>query len=444
MENPRTEVETLKEILKHIRDPEALDRHPWTESLVVQAAFAQDGRDLSPGQRLVAAIGELFTQMRPATPPKRGVRLDTRWGRFGLLAAQYFAPYAFGTRQPETLYDAWGYIDPAILWYVYGRPARELSPAEVERYRFVSDERGVAPYSTISDWHRKGIERLAAAFYAREKQLSRSLVSSPKRVRQPVPAWVRMVRTVLLSAVLLLLVLGGLKGWRLYQSTRRVMGDVSALRAAVPSLAHLDQAGNLGGQIASTRQDLADLRKEAAPVLWVTSSLGWVPTYGGDLASAGALLDMAERLTAAADEAYQASGPLLDYYQSHQAALSFRGLSDLLAQQQPHFVAAREALREYQVARNSIDASRLSPGLQGMLAQVTATRGSWTTGSRPPSCCPGSWERALTGRAPMCCCSRTKTSCARPAGSSPRWAIWCSPTASLSLTASRIPRRWTT
>ena len=35
----QSSLETLKEILRHIRTPEELDHHPWTESLFVREAL---------------------------------------------------------------------------------------------------------------------------------------------------------------------------------------------------------------------------------------------------------------------------------------------------------------------------------------------------------------------------------------------------------------------
>jgi hypothetical protein len=34
--------ETLKQILRHVRDPERLDDHPWTQSLIVQESAVEN------------------------------------------------------------------------------------------------------------------------------------------------------------------------------------------------------------------------------------------------------------------------------------------------------------------------------------------------------------------------------------------------------------------
>ena len=172
MQNTQAVAKTLKEILDNIRAPEELDAHPWTKSLIVREAADQASGfvGLSPGQQLVLTIGKLFASMRPSRPPRRGLRLDTRWGEFGLLAAQYFAPLTFGLPYPDTLRESWDRIDEALLRYAYEGASGELSAEQIARYKLVGDELGAA--STISDWHRKGIDRLAELILAREQYLA--------------------------------------------------------------------------------------------------------------------------------------------------------------------------------------------------------------------------------------------------------------------------------
>ena len=109
--------ENLKTILKNIRTPQLLDDHPWTHALIVRQSQVSGPQPLgaSPGQQLVAAMAELFSSMQPPAPPRRGKRLDSRWGEFGLLAALYFTPFNHGTPYPSTFMEAWERIDPAIL-----------------------------------------------------------------------------------------------------------------------------------------------------------------------------------------------------------------------------------------------------------------------------------------------------------------------------------------
>ena len=158
-------LETLKYILENSLQSHKLDSHPWAASLIVLESSANEVQENNSGQQLVNALGKLFTTMMPSTPPKHGKRLDTRWGEFGILAAQYFAPLQFGMPLPASLRDAWGRIDQSILWFVYGKADDSLTTVEKDTYKLVGDELDIASNSTLSDWHRKGLQRLTAVSY---------------------------------------------------------------------------------------------------------------------------------------------------------------------------------------------------------------------------------------------------------------------------------------
>ena len=166
--------EQLKEILEQVRTPERLDGHPWTQSLLVRDAIEREHSlaDKPPGMQLLLVFGEIFREMIPATPPTKGRRLDTRWGRFGILAANYFAPLLYGRAYPGSLREAWRRIDQAILLFVYGEKQEDLEPGQVDIYQLVSEEPDMAANSTISDWHRGGLEGLTELFINRERHLS--------------------------------------------------------------------------------------------------------------------------------------------------------------------------------------------------------------------------------------------------------------------------------
>ena len=170
------QLDLLKQILKNLRFPDRLNAHPWVNSLTVRETVAQDASltGKNPGAQLVLTLGKLFRQMLPATPPQDGKRLDTRWGRFGILAANYFAPLLFGRMYPRTLREAWRRIDQAILLFVYDAPADQVKPEQVQAYRLVGDEPDLAANSTISDWHRMGLQDLTELFLNHEKHLSDS------------------------------------------------------------------------------------------------------------------------------------------------------------------------------------------------------------------------------------------------------------------------------
>ncbi len=113
-------VEDLKSILEQVHDPASLNAHPWAKSAVVADILdaRPELRQLPAGRRLLFALATLFADMMPSVPPRQGLRLDTQWGEFGLLAARYFAPIQYGATLPISLRDAWGRIDQAILLFV--------------------------------------------------------------------------------------------------------------------------------------------------------------------------------------------------------------------------------------------------------------------------------------------------------------------------------------
>ena len=174
MKPPKSISLELKRILEAAGNPDRLNDHPWTRSLTVQHLVASQPalQRRSPGYQLLAALSRLLSETMPGTPPRKCKRLETRWGQFGILTALYFAPFEFSAVSPASLADAWGRIDQALPLYVFGRRGEDLPEADSTRYRLIPDELDAAPTSTLSDWHIKGLERLAELFLSREAHLS--------------------------------------------------------------------------------------------------------------------------------------------------------------------------------------------------------------------------------------------------------------------------------
>lgn len=367
-------VEELKYILENSLDPECLNAHPWISSPIVQE---MDGNH-PPGQRLVLAVSQLFAQMMPSTPVKRGKRLDSRWAEFGILAARYFAPLRFGTPASASLRDAWGRIDQSILYFVYGKPREALSREEIEAYRLVGAEPEVASVSTLSDWHRKGLQHLLEVIRARETYLTKSLsnaqpspavADSQKRSRKSVSkAW----RFSILFILLLLLgglAIAGLKARRVYQLALVVRQDAENLRTLITKdTPRLERMREAGPALAGLRQDFDALHAEVKPYLWLGKWLGWVPTYGGDLAAAQDLLTLADELLASADASYEAVLPLME--KNDHAPLDLPRLTEELLRAQPHFSRAQQALGRARAARSRLLPETLTPELRELLDDI--------------------------------------------------------------------------
>jgi len=383
-----SQVSELKRILEHISAPDRLDDHPWARSLVVQQGVEEDAslREKSPGYRLVKSLSGLFRKMMPSMPPKRGKRLDTRWCQFGMLAAEYFAPFEYGTAYPSSLRDAWGRMDTAIAWFVFGKAAFEsISDTELNRYRLFDDEEEPAPTSTLSDWHTKGIERLAEFFLDAEQYLSHqlalpSIVVEPSKVSPQREStgetseragglrsrilnspYLRYARPALIVLALAFIAALGIKSWWIYQGARTVQADMDEIQALAAGQLSMDKIGEVGPLLSKTRQDVARLKAEVGPFLWLGKGFGWVPVYGGDLASAQEIMTMADGLTAAADEAFQGATPLISALLAEGGQLDLTGVTQMLVEAQPAFIHAKNEMDQAMAARSRIDATHLDP-----------------------------------------------------------------------------------
>ncbi len=344
----------------------------------------------SPGVQLGLALTDLFRQTMPPTPPHQdGKRLDTRWGRFGLLAASYFAPLLYGRPYPRSMRKSWRRIDPAILLFVYGKPADELRPEQIKPYELVGNELDMPADSTISDWHRVGIDELAAAFLNREQHLSLSMgrpsavleadggvpegASALKQGTGATAGAVGVIwhwgRFLLLAAVLLAAVFAGVKGYRLYQTVQAVRQDVTDLSKLDPASLQLDSVKQIGSLLARTERDVQSLKAQAAPWLPVAGGLGWVPVYGGDLTAAGDVLEVGSAVTEAADQTYQTMLPIVDALQQKQD-LGGAALTQMFIDTRPSLLKAQALLEQATAARQRIDVERLSPGVRDLVGRV--------------------------------------------------------------------------
>lgn len=388
--NSNSYLQLLRQILENLRFPDRLDSHPWAKSLTVREAVARDASlaGKSPGEQLALTVGELFRQMLPATPPQDGKRLDTRWGRFGILAANYFAPLLFGRMVPHNLREAWRRIDQAILLFVYGAPADQLKPEQVQAYRLIGDEPDLAANSTISDWHRMGLQDLAELFLNHEKHLSistgmpsvlldeedRDPSSRRLKRRQAEDAasnrWRRLWLWGFVFAFLIAIILIGAKGWQFYRLMQAVKSDgtnLEQLNLTSMDLGTLEQAGPL---LDKTHQDIEKLRTEGTPWLWLTPGLSWVPIYGGDIKYSGDLLEMASDLTQSASQTWQTAFPIWQSIQQNRSDLKAEQLTSRLLKAQPTLLQSQATLQEAIQARQRIDIAKLSPTPHSWLTRL--------------------------------------------------------------------------
>ncbi len=397
-----TAYEELKTILDNIRTPELLNDHPWTGSLVVRQGVQGDEllSHMAPGYQLISVLSTLFRQLMPSTPPKRGKRLDTRWCQFGILAAEYFAPFLFGAPYPTSLRDAWGRIDQAIPFFVFGKSDDDLPEEQTAQYRLFDGDLEPAPVSTLSDWHTKGLQRLADLFLDHEKLISQKLSqsspvlhpsgsevhlrkserdilnpdlptrpSSPKSHRRPA-IWIRRGGGLILAILFLIVIfLVGDKGMLIYREAKIVYGDLENIQSLLENKPDMATFGQAGPLFSSSRQHLAALRSDVEPFLWMGKYLTWVPVYGGDLSQAEPLLELADELLVCADEAAQGITPLWQEVYAQEQTPKLSALAVLLVDAQPHLSAASAALDAAMSARARLDVEQLSPKVRSLVTE---------------------------------------------------------------------------
>jgi hypothetical protein len=384
-----TPAQLLRRVLNNLRTPERLDNHPWINAFFVQAITADtaDFEFKSPGYRLCFSVSKLFIEVMPGTPPKRGKRLDTRWGKFGILASQYFVPYLFGLPYPGSLRDAWGGIDRAILLCRFGEQISTLSADEVRLYKLVGDEPQVTAVSTLSDWHVKGIKNFAKFIDEREQYLT---ISQPQLILvedvplekgpdQPVQdvipeaipqkalkLWLmRLSGWLMVILVVAALTFAAGKAWKIYQLAQLIRVDISDLQSLVSTPISLENIKTAGPRLAKFRNDIGDLRTEASPYArWVGPALAWVPEYGPDLASASTLLDFADQLSAALQTGYQAMTPFL---QIESQQFNPQLLTKMLVDAQPQFSLVKQELDSAFEIRGKLKGSKFSDRTQSLL-----------------------------------------------------------------------------
>lgn len=187
-------------------------------------------------------------------------------------------------------------------------------------------------------------------------------------------------RIVLGAIVVLLLALGlwaGSKALRLWRHLDSLQATLPRLEAranpdALDDLQPADFAA-LQADFLTLAGDLTAIGEEAAPFLPLTRLLGWVPTYGGDIQAAPALLDMAVGVAQAGRTTLEDVQPLLAAWQQPPAEATGSLLERVLpplVEAQPRLAQAQAELAQVTAARAALDVARLSPRVGGLVARL--------------------------------------------------------------------------
>jgi len=384
MSELKKNISLLKNILENIDHPERLDKHPWTNTRMVYEEFHKNPnwKTLSPGNRLVQTIINLFVKMMPNTEPKNGIRLDNQWGEFGIIAAQYFAPFLFDYPHPSTLREAWQQIDKAILLFVR-EYQHEVKEEDVGQYILIGNEPEVAPNSTISDWHRKGIEKFAIFLDEYEQHLRTKTKTSSKQEKIPwlqqhlqkmiLPQVVRVwVNRIFLLTIVGLLIFGVWKSIDLYQRVQVITDKTTEIIVFVDALSNtiepdIAQFQNAAQNVAEVRSSLGLIRKDYSSLIKIAPYLEWLPKYGGDISQAPLLLEMAIQMITAGDELFQVVLPILPRFIDEENNTNLLNIISEFEIADTQLVTAQVAIANMQVLRQEINTDKLSPDLSSLI-----------------------------------------------------------------------------
>ena len=287
----------------------------------------------------------------------------------------YFGPLLYGEPAPASLREAWGRIDQNILLFVYGKRREALSEAEKEPYKLVGNESSIAPNSTLSDWHRKGLDHLSEMILRRERYLSGTMVEpgvisqEEKSIRKSKSRKAGLGRLVLLFLGILLLglvIYDGLRVWKINTQIQLVRQDVSEMRALINAPdTILNRVKSAGPALSTLRQDFKTLQGETESFFLTGSLFSWVPVYGGDLSSGKTLVNIADNMLGCADISYKAIAPLLE--ETSSSGLTPTRLTEVLVQVQPQLIEAELLINQARTARSQLEINRLTPGVRDLV-----------------------------------------------------------------------------
>jgi hypothetical protein len=371
-------IDLLRKILENLGNPDELNNHPWVNSRMVAETCARNPgiRTQPPGKQLVHTLSIIFRKMMPTTSPRRGIRLDTHWGEFGLLAAQYFVPYYFDLPYPASLKEAWQGIDKAILLFVFNSDTN-ISEEDRDRYQLIGNEPEVAPNSTISDWHRKGLEKLTKLVIQHENYLEYNpeiekqgkftkffqFINKMKPTRL---AWLWISRTAL-TIFIGLLIFGAWKGWQFYQRVSSLKQQAEEILVIYRSSPDLDKVHEITQRVSRLRMDLESLQVDTLPIVNMSKYLKWVPVYGGDISQAPFVLEMVVQMSVSGDEVLKAVTPLLSENLDSGSSAGILDQISKLKDADKELLAAQVAFANVQAARQKIQTDILSPSLYQLI-----------------------------------------------------------------------------
>lgn len=173
---------------------------------------------------------------------------------------------------------------------------------------------------------------------------------------------------------------------RILEPVNRLVGDVRAAQELANGTESTENSANqfekLDKLFTQSAQDFRDFRSTLGPLVYIGPMLGWIPAYGGELANAPALFELAEETMVGAQDTMTIGRMLNDEMEQAKATGGSAGVSLLkVAQsQKPTIQKIQAQLPRIQQARTRIDASRFSPKTQELLYQFDEVLALWQDG----------------------------------------------------------------
>jgi hypothetical protein len=181
--------------------------------------------------------------------------------------------------------------------------------------------------------------------------------------------WMRP-RWVLIVALILVLAFVSFKAQRIWGRVRSLQNRVAELQRVTDSDVDTDLR-EVGENLRGAYDEIKGLQTDAAPLLWLSRYLGWVPGIGDDLIAAPALLDVALSVTQAGTVVFDGLEPLVALQE--QGEFGERPLAqvlDILTDAEPALASARTFLDEAEIRRSAIDQADLSSRVAELVDQL--------------------------------------------------------------------------
>ncbi|MCP4361849.1 MAG: DUF4012 domain-containing protein [Chloroflexi bacterium] len=161
---------------------------------------------------------------------------------------------------------------------------------------------------------------------------------------------------LIIIAIVLFLLWGGLKGWRIASAVNSLQSQQTEIETLLAGgLTQIDpnQAEEMLTQV---RNDVITLKKETAFIMPLTPYLGWVPKFGPTLVAAPALIEMADVGTETAVVVFQGLKPALTLLQqeNNSEINQFTQLIYILDEAEPQLIQAGQSLDKLAAARTDL------------------------------------------------------------------------------------------